>query len=230
MDAFMIYIKHSCQEMNIYCLEDIATMKCVSKVIKTELEEIYQNQEDKNALSQNTIKQLGFVTINDLSKLTLLNRELYLQYMFQVTRYYNDQTMEKIQKRDKLVLFLNEFTLHNSMKIFTNFSNVTIDEQANTVSELLKFADVENKNMADKILAIYLIYYFVSKLYKRNGKRFLKDRNKCILGCNNFRTTCVLKANETIQSLKKEITMFPYIFIDKVIRLLQQTSRNIANL
>lgn len=227
MDGFIMFIKHSCQEMNIYCLEDIAILKCVSKEIKTELDEIYKNTEKTNELCKNTLKHLGCSFEKEFST-TVLNRVLYLQYMFQLTRYYNDNTIKCGKKRDKLVEFLNEFTLNNSMKVFIKFSKIHIDEQSNTLRELLNFSDSQNNNIATKVFAIYLIYYFISKLNKKNGMQFIKNSNTCILGCKNFRLTCVLKANEIIQNLKNEITLFPYTFTDKVIRLLRETSRSIS--
>ena len=63
MDPFIIFIKHSCQEMNVYSLEDVALLKCVSKEIKTELGEIYQNKEKVNELCKNTCKQLGCIRV-----------------------------------------------------------------------------------------------------------------------------------------------------------------------
>ena len=114
------------------------------------------------------------------------------------------------------------------MKLFTKFSNVTFDEQTNTLSELLSFIENENKNMASKILTIYVIYYFISKLYKKNGSHF--NKNNSLLGNNNFRFICISKANEVVQTLKNEITLFPYTFIDKVIRLVRETARILSKL
>lgn len=226
MDPFTIFIKHSCQEMDIYSLEDVATMKCVSKEIKTEFDAIYKKDEKINELCKQTAKNVGCIYEKELTNKSLLNRVLYLQYMVQATRYYNDDTMKSIEKKEKLVMFLNEFTLHNSMKVFTKFHDVSIDHQTCTVVELLNFTDKDNKNMASKILTIYLIYYFISKLYKKNEKHFIK--RKSILGCNNFRLTCISKANEIVHSLKTEITLFPYTFTDKVIRLVRETSRTLT--
>lgn len=226
MDAFTIFIKHSCQEMNIYSLEDIAVMKCVSNEIKKELNIIYKKDEKVNELCEQTSKNLGCTYKKELTNKPLLNRALYLQYMVQATRYYNKDTIENHKNRETLVLFLSELTLYNSIKVFTKFSNVSIDEQISTVIELLNFTNKDNKNMASKVIAIYLIYYFISKLYKRNGSHFVKRES--ILGNNNFRFTCISKANEVFYSLKNEITLFPYTFIDKVIRLVRETSRNLT--
>lgn len=207
-------------------MEDVAIMKCVSKEIKNEFDAVYKTDEKINELCIRTSNNLGCTFEKELTNKPLLNRILYLQYMVQVTRYYNDDTMKSFKKRDKLVLFLNEFTLHNSMKIFTKFSNISIEEQTSTVTELLNFTNKDNTNMASKVIAIYLIYYFISKLYKKNGNHFIK--RKSILGCNNFRLTCISKCNEVVYSLKNEITLFPYTFTDKVIRLLRETSRSLA--
>jgi hypothetical protein len=228
MDPFTIFIKHSCQEMNIYSLEDVAVMKCVSKEVKTELDAIYKKDEKINQLCNNTSKNLGCTDTKNLPNKSLLNRVLYLQYMVQLTRYYNDDTMKSHKKRDKLVWFLNEFTLHNSMKVFTKFTNVSIDEQTNTMNELLRYTSIDNRNMASKVISVYLAYYFISKLYKRNGSLFIKNRKTCILASNNFRLTCISKANEVTFTLKHEITLFPYTFIDKVIRLVRETSRSLT--
>jgi hypothetical protein len=214
--------------MNIYSLEDVAVMQCVSSEIKRELDAVYKNDEKTNELCKKTSTDLGCSMEKELSNKSLLNRVLYLKYMVQLTRYYNDDPVKNHKTKDKLVSFLSEFTLHNCMNIFTKVSNVTVTEQSSTITELLRFTHNDNKNMASKIIAIYLIYYFISKLYKRNGSIFIKNRNACILGCIEFRFTCISKANEVIHTLKNEITLLPYTFIDKVIRLVRETSRNLA--
>lgn len=227
MDPFMIFIKHSCQEMNIYSLEDISTLKCVSKDIKGELDVLYKNNERTNQLCKNTSINLGNINV-ELPKETVLNRVLYLQYMVKLNRYYHDDTIKNSLKRDKLVSFLNEFTLQNATKIFTKFFKITLDEQTNTISELLYFTEEHNHNIAIKIFTTYLIYYFLSKLYKKNYEPFIKNKDKCVLASRSFRFTCISKATEVVHTLKNEITLFPYTFIDKVMRLVRETSRSLT--
>lgn len=223
MDPFTIFIKHSCQEMNIYSLEDVARMKCVSKELKIELDAIYTNDDKVNELCKQTSENLGSTAEQEPNNKTLLNRVLYLQYMVQLTRYYNDDIMKSNKKKEKLVVFLNAFTLRNTMKLFTKFFDVSIEQQTSTIAELLNFTSKDNKNVVSTVVALYLIYYFISKLFKKNGNHFIK--RKSILGCNNFRFTCISKANEVVHSLKNDITLFPYTFTDKVIRLIRETSR-----
>lgn len=229
MDSFIIFIKHSCQEMNIHSLEDIATLNCVSKDIKSELDVLYKSDERKNELCKNTARNLGNINGSlELPKETVLNRPVYLQYMVQLNRYYHDDTIKNNLKRDKLVLFLNNFTSQYASIVFTKFSNISQNEQTETISELLYFTEENSQNIATKVLTTYLIYYFISKLYKRNGSHFIKNKKTCILASREFRFTCISKANEVIQVLKHEVMLFPFTFIDKVIRLVRETSRSLS--
>lgn len=230
MDPFMIFIKHSCQNMNIYSMEDIAILKCVSKEIKNDLDEIYKCETQSKKIYDQSCKILGCSTEINLTKPTVLNRDFYTKNMIQLNRYYNEETIKNRVQRAKLNSFLKEFTLHNCKNVFTKFQNITIEEQTNTVSELLNYTEISNNNMGIKVLAIYLIYYFLLKLYKKNGSHFIKNVEKCILGSINFRFTCVSKANENVRELKEQITLLPYTFTDKVIRLLKETSRQISQI
>ncbi len=229
MDPLTIVFKHSSLNMIVFSLDDIATLKCVSKDLKQEFDIIYKKPEKHLELELATMKSMGFDCEPSLKDKTALKRDLYLKYMVQLDRYYNDDTIKNNDKCSKLISFLNEFTSKNAMKVFTNFRELTFDEQLNTVSELLSFTH-NNENIASNTLAIYLIFYFISKLYTQNGKLFIKNKKKCILSCNEFKFLCISKGTELIFKYKNMITLFPYTFIDKLIRLIQETNRKLANI
>lgn len=229
MDPLLVVFKHSCLHMNIYGLEDIANLKCVSKSISTELNDIYKDEDRKTKLIEKTCQNMGYVSKTSLQSNTVLNRDVYIKYMVQLTRYYKHPNVVTCNiVHTDFVSFLEDFTRTNAIKVFTNFKSISFEEQKNTINELLCFT-YENKNMATKILAIYLLYYFISKLYKRNKNTYVKDRKQCILGSAKFRNTCTSKSNQIILQCKDEITLFPYRFIDRLIRLLQETTRNLVN-
>lgn len=230
MDAITIVIKHSCLSMHSYSMDDVATLKCVSKEIKAELDEVYKSDVNKTQLITKTLENLGYVP-NDkpLHSKTALKRELYLQYMIQLNRYYNRDTVKNKDDHGKLICFLNEFTLKNCMQVFTKFTDLTLDEQFNTVHELLSFTQNDDHSSSNP-LAIYLIYYFINKLHNKNAYVFVKNRKKCILASREFRYICISKSNEVVFQYKNATTLFPYTFINKLIKLLQQTSRNLANM
>jgi hypothetical protein len=228
MDPLLVVFKHSCLHMNIYGMEDIAVLKCVSKDIRNELDDIYKDEDRKTKLLETTCQTMGYVSKTSLQHDTVLNRDLYVKYMVQLTRYYNPNVTTCNKLHADFVSFLEDFTKTNAIKVFTKCKNISLQEQVNTINELLCFT-YDNKNIATKILAIYLMYYFISKLYKKNIKTFVKDKKQCILGSVRFRKTCISKGNEIVLQCKDEITLFPYRFIDKLIRLLQETTRNLVN-
>jgi hypothetical protein len=215
--------------MNIYGLEDIAVLNCVSKDISNEITDIYKDEERKTKLLEKSCQNLGYVSDTSLKSDTVLNRDVYIKYMVQLTRYYSSKLTCDIVVHTDFVSFLEDFTRTNAIKVFTNFKSISLEKQINTMNELLCFT-YDNKNMATKILAVYLLYYFISKLYKKNNKTFVKDRKQCILGSVKFRNTCTSKSNQIVLQCKDEITLFPYRFIDKLIRLLQETTRNLVNI
>lgn len=228
MDPLLLVFKHSCMNMNIYGLEDIAILKCVSKDISNELDGIYKDIDRYTKCVEKTCQNMGYVSKTTLQSNTVLNRDVYVKYMVQLTRYYSNHMTCPIVCTN-FVSFLEDFTRTNCMKVFTKFKNISHEEQINTMNELLCFT-YDNKNMATKILAIYLLYYCISKLYKQNTKTFVKNKKQCILGSARFRNTCASKCDHIIIQCKDEITLFPYRFIDKLIRLLQETKRNLVNI
>jgi hypothetical protein len=228
MDPLLVVFKHSCLHMNIYGMEDIAVLSCVSKDIRNELCDIYKDEERNTKLIETTCQNLGYVSKTPLQSKTALNRDMYIKYMVQLNKYYNPNVVTCKILQCKFVSFLEAFTKTNCIKVFTKFNNISLKEQINTMNELLCFT-YDNENLAIKILAIYLLYYFISKLCKKNNKTFVRDRKQCILGSARFRNTCASKSNQMIFECKDEITLFPYRFIDKLIRLLQETTRNLVN-
>lgn len=229
MNALTIVFKHSSLNMNIYSLNDIAILKCVSKDIKYELDDTYKKKDKQSQLHLTTMKSMGFECETSLKSKTALKREIYLKYMIQLDRYYNNDTMKNNISLDKFISFLNEFTSKNAMKVFTKFTDLTLDEQVNTVSELLSFIHTDG-NVASNTLAIYLVFYFVNKLYNQNGHIFIKNNKKCILSNNDFRLICISKGTGIVYQYKSMITLFPYTFIDKLIRLIQETTRKLVNI
>lgn len=229
MDPFILVLKHSCLNMNLYGIEDVAILKCTSKDIKKELESLYTNEQRKQNLLVASAINMGFNSTKPIQNKTALNRDVYIRYMIELSKYYKPEVMSCEVAHNNLLSFLEAFTLHNSVKAFTKFQKLTIEEQVNTMDELLGFTS-DNKNKASKILAIYLIYYFISKLYKHNGSLYAKNKRLCILSSTNLRFTIVSKGTAVVSQCKEESTMFPYKFIDKVIRLIQETNRNIKNL
>lgn len=229
MNPLLLVFRHSCLNMNIYGLEDIATFKCISTEFNAELTSIYTDEERKKKLPLISAINMGYNSKKPIPSKTLLNRDVYVRYMVELTKFYKPEVMYRKLAYTNLSCFLDAFTLQNSQKCFIKYQNLTMEEQVNTMDELLAFT-IDNKNKASKMLAIYLIYYFVSKLYKHNVITFVKNRKLCILACRSLRYTIVSKGTQIVSQCKNDCTMFPYKFIEKVIRVIQGTNRYLKNI
>lgn len=207
-------------------MEDISSLKCVSKDTKIEIDDLCKDEQRKQNLWMNTCHKLGYKKTK--TKLQSVIHDMsHVKLMFQLHRYYN-QDLGFNSNTIKLTSFLKDLTLNKSINVFTKYNDITIKEQSNTINELLNF--MRSKHIEVRIAVIYLVYYFISKLYKKNNHIILKDANKCILANPNFRFTIITKSNQMVYEMKNEITNLPYSFVDKVIRKLQDTRRDVAQI
>lgn len=227
MSAFDIFIKASCITLDIFNLTDVVTLMCVSKHMKTELDSIYGCEKMFDKLIAKEYKAIGCVYTKELKEQSVLNEFLYLKNTSRVLRLYTEVLATK-EKEKVFVQYLKETTLKNIQKVFIGFKEITLEQQISTTSALLEL--INSDFVEVRILGVYFLYYFLTRLYKHNDKLFLKDGFKCILGSSRLKKTISKKILNNITDIKDSTTIYPYIFIDKVLRMVMEMRRYLRNL
>lgn len=225
MSAFDIFIVSSSITLDIFDLTDVATLKCVSKHIKTELDSIYKCEKMFEKLIVNEYKAIGCVCTKNIKEPSALKNLVYLKHISRVLRLYNNE-IQKTNKNGQFVGYLKEFTACHVQEMFIGFKEISTKEQTSTVISLIQLMD--SKHVAVKIIIIYLIFYFLTRLYKHNSYSFLTDKSKCVLANSRLQKTINERININIADLKDSTTIFPFIFIDKVLRIMMEMRRYLA--
>lgn len=221
MSAFDIFIKASYTNLDIFSLSDIATFKCVSKYTKIELDEFYSLDMRNEKLVVNQYKEIDCERYE--SKPTVLNEILLIKHLSRITMLYQGVHSGKHTKQ-VFVACLKDFSKH-ICDIFTKVSEISFQQQEGTLYAMFMVAG--SKYIEVSLIGTYIINVFLNQIYKKNCHIFLKDRNSCVLAYPELRYTIVKKVNTLIPEIKDLTTLYPYSFIDKVLRTLMETRRNI---
>jgi hypothetical protein len=229
MDAVIIFFDHAFMHMDVFDMEAIATLKCVSKAIKTDIEFVCKSQEKQDKLwvemskkiKTNNSRQKKYIE-DDKEVKKLFSNNLHIKQILRCHRYYDDAPKNKMHAV-KLATYLKSLTFSQANLVFSGYENVTLKEQLSTINELLVFCSSKDIDM--RIMSAYFVFYFINKLIKHNSKSFIQNHKQCILASALFRQTTISKSDELVKNIKDEVTSFPYSFIDKFIRLLQETRR-----
>lgn len=122
---------------------------------------------------------------------------------------------------------LKELTETASQMMFLSWKDLPVETQSNTVKVFIDLMHHDKDSI--RVIACYLMYYFILKLCKRNTEDFLTS-DRCILSIPSMKFIITRKAMEMTHSLRTQVFYFPYGFIEKLIRILNSTRREIAKL
>lgn len=243
MTPFDTFVRIASVQLDMFDMEDVSILKCVSKDVKTYLESTYQHAEKYNRLLSNTFVKLGcpqkykeahesiffeYKSTNseteEYTNKKVLNELLYIQHVLRVNRLYSKAS----ENKNAFVVYLKDFTLSHVGNLFTGFKNLTMEQQKQTIRELLIYS--KSKYIEVRIMTGFCVYYFICKILKQNGTSFLRNKKQCIFAEPLIKTTVISMSVQLSDVMKEEITCYPYTFTDKYIRLLNETKRLISTI
>lgn len=217
----MILVQHDSLNMSPLGIniQDIAVLRCVSRnvlnVVNTYI------KDDNQAVFRNTLcflnipcDKLDIHSTSHIIKLGLLVRHLLV-----FRRLYND-----IAKKTKLISTIDSFTKHDVNQLWKKQLNkASKDEQKQTIHLLLYCAQGDNEsNLQQNIIIIYVIMCFISKSYNSMG-------HQSLFAHEPIKKIIITKCEELSINLREEITSYPYMFIDRVIRKIGDVRRMVLN-
>jgi hypothetical protein len=204
-------------------LDDVACLKCVCKGWFTELEHLYKDKEE------------------DLSKITAISfgnkkHEVYTEHLLNLPVFVKSikqfqiasRNVDRPNGRAHIVQTTKEFTLRIAKTMIKDVKETSSLSQKSTFVLLLNLFE-NTKNSEIRILVVYIMFYYMNKLVKRNSKEFVKQGD-CILSSRRFRKVILKKCDELISHMRDEVTCFPYSFMNKVIRVCGETKRLISDI
>lgn len=234
------------KQYNHFGIDDISALRCVSKTINKELDDILDVKKQLKRVWRNTAGFLGFdsdyfltqigvrdlqscnniktcddkVVLNSIHGQTLIRTVIKVRRLvFKIQKNYNPQ-----ESKVKLATLLNELTFKTASQTFTK--STTLKIQSHTIQTLIILCASSILEM--RILGCYYTYYYLFHLYKYT--KVVNELYNSVLASDVIKRTAIDRATKLKEELRNEIMMLPYGFIEKIIRLLGQTSNALKHI
>jgi hypothetical protein len=225
MDAMMQYnaLKIMLQHSNAcgavaFNMQDIAALKCVSK----ELQCLVTKHIDDALLIISTANDVDIPYAKLMSD-HCLDTTMLLQQLLIIKRLHGNQA--KVQQ---LVNVLNAFTRDITSGIWTeSFKGMSRETQFYTI-DFLAHCNCEG-NLGHNIVIVYLLMTFMAK-FLNNNRAILDDRKQTVFAGQRFRDVMVCKCTHLTSTLREEVTAYPYMFVDRVLRKIGDVRRFVQKL
>lgn len=229
---------------NKFGIDDCAILKCVSKSVKEQANDILSNKDCVEKVWRNTMvflgyrddtiaKQLGIDTLTHCQGIIpkkyakdpnetkedriLFHPEVVMNTFIRTRRLLFAIERSKSSKpQQKLVELLNELTSKVATNAFLPRYRWTFSSQVLTMRALLNLCEGGGKEM--KMLGCFFAFYFISNCMK------FHHHQDSILGQIKFRNIVIAKADNIKTDLRNGISMMPYGFTEKIMRCLAHTS------
>lgn len=216
---------------NHFTLDDLAVLQCVSTSVRTKAHDILENTLCQEQVCSNTLVLLGYHNSKPMKKLRFrstegelpIHGEIMLRTFIQTKRFLASGISDQVIK-DKFVNYINEFTSKTALKTFTPSHTWTNAMGKETILFLMTLVD--NKTVEMRLLGCYYIFYFIMHHYNQK-KRSL---NGCVLNNANFRDIVIDKTNELRKDLRNTISMMPFGFIEKLLRILSYVNTRLMKI
>ncbi len=223
MDALCVYIQHAVSVNDMINMQDVATLRCVSKdtnvIIKTCIDE---SEFVLSAIMQNTASDLKVPCIEPSGQHVIDLKCLFKQ-LLRARRLYGDH-----QQTNNFIGVLNEFTSITARTIWTDgLVNLPTQRQLDTLHVLLNF--FANDDLQQNILIVFLLMYFIHKYIDANMST-IHDRDVSVFANRRVRKIILSKCEYLIKTLNEEITLYPHFFVSRVIRKIRDVKRLLQTL
>lgn len=231
-------------------VDDYAVLQCVSKSVAKQAKDVIENTECMQKAWRNTAFFLGFDSDFPIKSLGLGHQSHCggdLMYSHENMKKIKPQkisssnelvvdanvvmrTFIKVRRllftletndnsKKKLVNLLNELTLKVAKDTFSPRWTWNLEAQTNTIRSLLNC--FKSRHIELRVLAGFFTFYCISLCLE------LKRSETCILCNQRFRETAIASATSTRADLREKITLLPYGFTEKIMRILTLVSNKL---
>jgi hypothetical protein len=215
-DALTVFVQYATVNKGFINIEDAARLKCVSK----DLHVLFDDTAD--VLIETTANELGIpYKMQECSH--IVKFDVLFQQLLLIRRLYGDR-----KKSGKFVEVLNRFTHDIAGSIWTeSLMGLSKEKQVVTIRFLIDcnvHTNMPNKDIQQNIILVYLMMTFMLKLLN-NNKKTIRDKDKSLFANHHFQDVIINKCIALSSTLREEITSYPYMFVDRVIRRVGEVKR-----
>lgn len=223
LNAMNVFLQYSLVSKSFVNMQDVSVLKCVSKDTQRMVKEYVDNNTDgKQAVIEVTAGMLG-ISPNSLARKHIIKTDILFKNLLIIERVYGS-------KKHKAVLLqtLNNLTGHVVPELWTEtLVHVEKQKQMDTIHFLLH--SIQDDCLPRNIIIVYILMSFIFKLMNSN-KTILFNRNEFALAHTRLQKVVVKKCINLTTLLREEITLYPYMFIDRVLRKLGDVKRAFSSL
>lgn len=213
-----VFVQYNMVSKCLLDLGDVATLKCVSRETKL----IVCKYINEQVIIDTNVENLG-IQYKQLPIEHVIDMRQFVKQLIATKRLYGN-----VERRGKFLQLLNNFTGGDVTKVWTEpIAGLSYKKQCDTIYFLLNC--IQTDNIQHNIIIIYFLMHFISKLITMN-KSIAKDKEKFLLEHLKIQLIIIDKCNEISTTLREEITMYPFAFIDRVIRKVGDVKRLIISL
>lgn len=215
-DALTVFVQYATLNKGFINIEDAARLKCVSK----DLHILFDNNAD--VLIETTADELG-IPYKMQKCFHIVKLDVLFQQLLLIRRLYGDR-----KKSSEFIEVLNRFTHDIAGSIWTeSLMGLSKEKQVVTIRFLIDcnvHTNTPDKDLQQNIILVYLMMTFMLKLLNSN-KKIIREKDKSLFAHHHFQDVVIHKCIALSSMLREEITSYPYMFVDRVIRRVGDVKR-----
>lgn len=220
MDVLRVFVQYCAVSKSILTMQDVAILQCLSQDTKS-MVKLYIDDVDggRKFIVESTASTLGL----PCEYKHIINLEELVKQLLTIQRLYGNQ-----RHKDKFLNVLDSFTRHIVSTIWTEpIEMLSKDKQTGTIHFLL--CSIHKGKSDQNVILIYILMCFIFKVINSN-KTIVHDKNKSLFAYPTIQHIIIDKCIELTKSLREEITSYPFMFIDRVIRRVGDVKRLVSSL
>jgi hypothetical protein len=220
MDVLRVFVQYGAASRSILTVQDVAVMKCISQdansMVKLYIDDV---KGAMKSIVDNTALTLGI----PCKEKHVINMEMLVKQVLTVRRLYGNK-----QHKTKFLQVLDNFTRHILSNIWTEpLAMLSKEKQTETIHLLLRCFAQDNPEQ--NVLTIYVLMCFIFKVIKSN-KTIIYDKDKCVFAHSKIKRIIIDKCIELTSVLREEVSSYPFMFTDRVIRRVGDVKRLVSSL
>ena len=224
MESLTVILQHAfVTDCNPFNIQDIATLQSVSKEVSLTIKMYVDGVEHvEQKIISKTFEDLNFCSAKVRLE-NVINVKCLLHYFIWIKRLYgsNDHSV-------KLTSVLNKFTHEHSKLIWSEpLKGLSKQKQIDTLDFILQFID--SQDLQQSVMLVFVLMSFICKVIS-NNKETIKDRKQNVFAHQRIRNIVFEKCKYSINRLREEITAYPFMFTDRVIRKIKEVKRQLSTL
>lgn len=220
MDALSVFVQYCATSGSILTIQDVAVLHCLSHNVNDMVKMYIDDVKGvRKTILDNTASTLGLAYKEE----HVVDIEMLIKHILMIQRLYGDK-----RQKQKFLQALDNFTRHIVSNIWTEpLAMLSTKKQRGTMYLLMR--GVNQDTPEQNIIIVYVLMCFIYKFINSN-KIIIHDKDTCLFAHSKIKRIIIEKCIELSSSLREDISCYPFMFIDRVIRRIGDVKRLVSSL